>query len=79
MGEHKKLRCTNCNEYANVGKIQPDYGGGAGPSGNHELTIRFLNEHKGCMVELVGEYGMQDAWLATSERNGWSEFTEDNQ
>jgi len=69
------LRCKDCREYANVGKIRQDFGDGAGPGGNHDLVIRFLNEHKGCNVQLVGEYGgTQDMWLKTGERYGWDEF-----
>jgi len=75
MGEHKLLRCVDCTEYANIGKIRHDYGDGAGPAGDHELVIRFLNEHKGCHVELVGEYGgTQPLWSETSKENGWSEY-----
>lgn len=75
MGEHKLLRCEDCNAYANVGKIRRDYGDGAGPSGDWELTIKFLNEHKSHSVRLVGEYGgSQQLWLETGERNGWEEY-----
>jgi len=74
MGEHKLLRCTDCQQYANVGKIRRDYGDGAGSSGNHELAVWFLNQHKGCTIELVGEYGgTQERWAATNEQNGWVE------
>jgi hypothetical protein len=79
MGEHKLLRCETCNEYANVGKIRPEFDEGHFP-GDRELTISFLYEHQGCRVRLVGEYGgTQQMWLNTREDNGWEEYKISNE
>jgi hypothetical protein len=78
MGEHKVLRCEDCKEYANVGKIRPEIDKGHLP-GDRELTISFLYEHKGCSVRLVGEYsGTQQMWMDTNKKNGWEEYKKDN-
>jgi hypothetical protein len=49
-------------EYANVGKIQPDYGDGRPPLGDRELMVRFLVAHYACTVRLVGEYNADMMW-----------------
>lgn len=75
MGEHKKLRCRNCEEYANVGKIRPEFDEGHFP-GNRELAIHFMYVHEGHLLELVGEYSStQNRWMETNERHGWEEFS----
>lgn len=78
MGEHKILRCNDCEQFANVGKIRPEFDEGHRP-GDRELTIQFLYRHEGHDIELVGEYGgTQGRWLATSKENGWEEFEKES-
>ena len=75
MGEHKKLRCHDCQQYTSVGKLHQNIDGGAG---NSDMAIHFLTNHQGHHVELVGEYGgTQERWLNTYPENGWVEVTDD--
>lgn len=69
MGQHQKLRCEDCIEYANVGKIWSP------TLSQCELTMEFLSEHKGHTLRLVGEYGgTQEQWMEANQENGWTKF-----